>query len=279
MLLAKIYQFFSQFPLDQDSWMDLVFQFRNQKYGAYALRRAYKKRMSIGFSASIILVLIVTLWPKISSLFSPNEYFEVREINLDPFSPTTAPLNLPGPPLHPLPKIANSSVKAHVSTKSDKTPQIVKEDVPVVAAKELNTQSPSTDSTMKSNSSQSENTNNTSSSNPGGSSTTSSDAPFKFVDIMPQFPGGTRKMQDFIRTNLRYPPSAVQNLVYGIVVVGFIVDPEGTIKDPKIVKSLSRECDFEALRVVKAMPDWIPGKHHGSAVSVQFRLPIEFQLR
>jgi len=102
---------------------------------------------------------------------------------------------------------------------------------------------------------------------------------FNTVEVMPIFPGGEKAMHKFISDNLKYPVKAVEGKVQGRVVVRFIVSKEGNITDTEVVRSLSAETDAEALRVMKMMPKWTPGKQNGAAVDVYFTLPIVFSLQ
>ncbi len=95
---------------------------------------------------------------------------------------------------------------------------------------------------------------------------------------MPEFPGGEIALFGFIQDNLRYPAAAMADSVQGRVIVQFVVDATGQIVSPKIVRSLSAECDAEVLRVVRLMPKWTPGKHEGKNVDVRYTLPVAFSL-
>jgi TonB family protein len=113
---------------------------------------------------------------------------------------------------------------------------------------------------------------------------------FEVVEEMPYFAGcedlpkterkacGDKKMLEFIYQNLRYPAQARENGVEGIVVVSFIVEKNGKITEPKIVREIGGGCGDEVLRVVNLMPAWIPGKQNGEVVRVQFNLPVRFKL-
>lgn len=99
---------------------------------------------------------------------------------------------------------------------------------------------------------------------------------FVVVEDMPRFPDG--KMQQFLAKNIRYPVRAMENGVEGTVYVTFVVDKTGKITNPRVVQGVDESLDREAVRVINAMPDWIPGKQRGMAVDVQFTIPIEFNL-
>lgn len=101
---------------------------------------------------------------------------------------------------------------------------------------------------------------------------------FTVVEEMPSFPGGKDAMFKFISTNIKYPESARKNGVHGRVFISYVVEKDGKINDVEIIRGFDKECDAEALRVVKMMPNWNPGKEKGKAVRTKFNLPIAFML-
>ena len=101
---------------------------------------------------------------------------------------------------------------------------------------------------------------------------------FSYVDVMPEFPGGRAAMEAYVSKNLRYPDAALSQKVTGTVHVSFVVTKTGDISDIQVVQGIHSLCDAEAIRVVKAMPKWIPGKQNGQNVNVKFTLPIAFRL-
>lgn len=98
------------------------------------------------------------------------------------------------------------------------------------------------------------------------------------VQEQPKFPGGDDSLFSFLKNNLRYPQEAKLAWVQGKVYVGFLVDREGKIKDIRLLNSVSKQLDDEALRVIHMMPDWIPGRTGSTPVDVHFILPIDFVL-
>ena len=98
-------------------------------------------------------------------------------------------------------------------------------------------------------------------------------------ETMPYFPGGNVLMLKYLADNIKYPASAVKAKKQGRVIVGFIVQKDGSITHAKIVRSIDPELDAEALRVVKGMPKWTPGTQLGKPVSVKYTLPVKFSLQ
>lgn len=102
--------------------------------------------------------------------------------------------------------------------------------------------------------------------------------PFTIVEEMPSFPGGQEELMKYIGKEMKYPEEAVENGIEGTVFIAFVVEPDGMITDVKSLRGLGGGLTEEAIRVVKGMPKWIPGKQRGKAVRVQYNLPIRFKL-
>ena len=101
---------------------------------------------------------------------------------------------------------------------------------------------------------------------------------FDVVEVMPQFPGGQIAMLQYLMKNIKYPEQAVKEGIQGRVTVRFIVEKDGSISDVKPVLSVHPLLNKEAVRVVKSMPKWTPGKQNGKPVRVRFNLPVMFKL-
>ncbi len=101
---------------------------------------------------------------------------------------------------------------------------------------------------------------------------------FMVVEDDPSFPGGEAKMMKYIQEHLKYPEMAKEMDVTGTVIVGFIVEPDGSITNIKVLKGIGGGCDKEAKRVIESMPKWEPGKQRGRAVRVNVKVPIRFRL-
>ena len=102
---------------------------------------------------------------------------------------------------------------------------------------------------------------------------------FTAVEQMPQFPGGDAALMKYLSNNINYPQVAMENGVQGRVIVQFVVTKNGTVGEVKVIRSVDRDLDKEAVRLCKSLPKFIPGKMNGQAVNVWYTLPITFKLQ
>ena len=102
---------------------------------------------------------------------------------------------------------------------------------------------------------------------------------FQIVEEMPAFPGGEQKLMEYVGKNIKYPQIARETGVQGRVYVNFVVEPDGSVSNVSVLRGIGGGCDEEAIRVVKSMPKWKPGKQRGKAVRVSYMLPVNFKLQ
>lgn len=262
---------------------DLVFEGRNKVYGAYHLRRIYDRNMSRGMITGILLFLLGISTPNLITVIRgmlPQTMVESKpvEVVLTHFPEVEKPKPVPAPPTKSTPPPARDQIKF--------VPPVVRPDDEV-----------SNDDPMPPTVDDLENKDISTVTQEGDDngvdvSLTEPDAPvgdpviaepeedkiFNYVAQMPSFPDGQMAMYEFIRKHMRYPAVAKDNRIEGQVIVQFVVSKEGDIINAKVVRSVGGGIDQEALRVVKSMPRWNPGKHNGKAVPVTFTLPIKFEL-
>ena len=101
---------------------------------------------------------------------------------------------------------------------------------------------------------------------------------FQVVEDEPEFPGGMEALYKYLGESIKYPALAKENNIEGRVYVTFVVEKDGSIANPRILRDIGGGCGQEAIRGVKAMPKWKPGKQRGKNVRVQFNLPVSFKL-
>lgn len=102
---------------------------------------------------------------------------------------------------------------------------------------------------------------------------------FVVAETMPSFPGGDQALFKFLSENVKYPVIAQENNIQGRVICQFVVNRDGSIVDVEVVRSVDPSLDREAIRVIKSMPNWTPGKQRGKTVRVKFTLPVNFRLQ
>ena len=102
---------------------------------------------------------------------------------------------------------------------------------------------------------------------------------YQIVEEMPEFPGGVEALMDFVAKNVVYPQEAMDKEISGRVFVSFIVEKDGSVNEVEVKKGIGGGCDDEAVRVIKAMPKWKPGKMKGKPVRVSYMMPITFRLQ
>lgn len=102
---------------------------------------------------------------------------------------------------------------------------------------------------------------------------------FRVVESMPEFPGGYAALLAFLSKHIRYPELARKTNIQGTVHLSFVVSKTGEVHNIELLRGIGGSCDEEAIRVIKMMPAWVPGKQRGKAVNVAFNLPVNFVLR
>lgn len=269
--------------IDSFEWCDVVFEGRNKNYGAYHLRQTSSKRHIAAFLAIIVLMAMVVVIPNMVSAVK-----NLEKEDLHPIVDTATLLNIPieqqipeenitrkeqDPPPPPL----KSSIRF--------TPPVISKENEVNADNEMKSVSDILDTKITVSMADIKGTDEKF----GVTIDELKDhtiiveqetpkTPFTNVEQMPTFMGGEKELMAFISKNLKYPVSAQENGIQGRVSIRFVVTATGDISDVKILRGIDPACDKEAVRVVKSMPKWIPGKQNGRNVAVYFTLPIIFTL-
>jgi TonB family protein len=114
---------------------------------------------------------------------------------------------------------------------------------------------------------------------PGSEALTFDKDVFTVVDEMPEYPGGVVALRNFLAQTVKYPQEAIKNGIQGKVYVNFVVEKDGSVGAVKIARGVSPELDAEALRVVKLLTNWKPGRQKGEDVRVSYTVPIKFALQ
>jgi protein TonB len=262
-----------------DEWCDIVFEDRNQEYGAYVFRKMSNKRhMNALIIASVLFILAISS-PIIIKTIIPKskernvEVTTLANLKMEENKPKEKLIeDLPPPP--PL----KSSIKF--------TPPVIKADKDVNEEELPKTQEELQESKLAISTADVKGTDEESGkligevdANKRNIAQEEDVKPFLIVEQMPQFPGGDEDLMKYIRDNTKYPQMAKEAGITGTVFVQFVVGKDGRISDVRILRGIGGGCDEEAIRVVRSMPSWKAGKQNGVAVPVYFKLPIKFSLR
>ncbi|MFT3993170.1 MAG: TonB family protein [Dysgonomonas sp.] len=272
--------------LNSSEWCDIVFEGKNKSYGAYEMRQSSTKRHLIAFGAMLLLVAIIAALPSIVSTVKaattgPNEGYD-GEYTMATIVDITPPIEEPK-----IPDMVVPEPPKLIAAEMRFVPPTIVEDELVDPDKTLTSMEDLTKSKITIGKHQILD----------GSldkeavrlddirefekvvEPVKEKGPVTIAEVMPQFPGGEKEMYSYINNNLRYPTVAQENGTQGKVTIRFVVGKSGEILDAQILKGFDIACDKEALRVVKSMPRWIPGKQNGVPVQVYFTLPITFRLK
>lgn len=258
----------------KNSWTKVIFEGKNQAYGAYELRGLYDKYTTRALIIGIIIFCLAISLPLIMSVlnFGKAEEEQNVEVNLEMLAPPPIDPNTPPPP--PPPKIEMPKLAAAVKflpPKVEEDEKVQEEEPPTVddmKDKQISTENREGEKTEVDVIDEA----------PAGVVEEVKDEVFLVVEEMPEFEGGMGAMQKFIAKSIVYPRQASQMGTEGRVIVSFVINSLGEVQNPEVVKGIGGGCDEEALRVIKLMPKWKAGKQNGRPVKVKFTVPIKFTL-
>lgn len=262
--------------LFNEAWVDLLFKKRNQEYGAFELRKDSSRRHRVGIIAALVVLVLVIFVPilykqiieKVKDRNVEVTTLSNIEIEKKVEKPKDIIIEKPAPPL-------KSSIKF--------TPPVIKPDEEVQEDEEIKTQEELINTDVNISVADVKGTDEENGQDIGdlnnmivGEDTTST--PYAVVEQMPEFPGGEAALQRYLHNSVKYPNIAMENGIQGKVYVGFVVERNGSISNVRIARGVDASLDKEAMRVVRLMPKWIPGKQNGEPVRVSFTAPINFVL-
>jgi len=254
-------------------WRELVFQGKNKQYGAYQMRKESDKRHNIAMIIIAIVAVVGFSLPKLIEMVKPKQREIVTEVTtLSKLDKPEVKNDVKKPtPVEPPPALKSSIKFTAPVIKPDEE---VKEEYK--SQEEItNTKVAISIADVKGND------------EAGGKDIADvkqavtqevAEKVWDVIEQMPQFPGGDIELLKYIKNNLNYPPIAAENGVQGKVTLRFVVSKSGSVDKVEVVRSLDTACDKEAVRVVKSLPKFIPGKQNGANVSVWYTLPITFKL-
>ena len=275
----------SKIDLVSHDWADLVFEGRNKEYGAYVLRKNTSKRnvmsLLIVVAAGVLLYLGLNIVKKIqeSRAVANTQAIELSAINEKKKEAKKLEKEVV--------KVEPEKVIEKVKSSVKFTPPVIKKDEEVKEDNQLDLEKvEKTNITIGAFDVQGND-------EVGGEVLKAKEEiaqpeppkheeenkVFDVVEQMPSFPGGMPALMKWLSDNMKYPPIAAENGVQGRVIVQFVVEKDGSVADVHVARSVDPSLDKEAVRVVKVMPKWIPGKQNGSAVRVKYTVPVLFKLQ
>lgn len=274
----------SKIDLIDNSWVDLVFEGKNQSYGAYRLRKSTGKRNFLALVTVLVVIaaifLIVIAKVAIENAM-PKKVAITTDVELSQLAKKKeAKVERKEPVKVELEQKVVEKVKSSVKF----TAPVIKKDEDVAPEDELKSQDELAKTAIAIGSFDVKGNDEAAGEVLKAKEVIAQEAPveekvFDVVEQMPQFPGGDAALFEYLSTHIKYPTIAEENGVQGRVIVTFVVERDGSITDVKVVKSVDPSLDKEASRVVKGMPRWIPGKQNGAPVRVKYTVPVTFRLQ
>ena len=266
----------AKIDLTSQEWCQLIFEGKNQAYGAYKMRANSTKRHNLAMLAVLVIALIGFTIPTLVKLATPKQKEVMTEVT------TLSKLAEPEikqeemkrvEPVAPPPPALKSSIKF--------TAPVIKKDEEVHEDNEIKSQEELTSTKVaisiadvKGN----DEANGKDIADLKQVVTQAEPEPekvFDMVEQMPTFPGGQQELMSYLGKNIKYPTIAQENGTQGRVIIQFVVERDGSITDVHVARGVDPYLDKEAVRV----PKWIPGKQNGKAVRVKFTVPVMFRLQ
>ena len=274
----------SKIDLISNEWTDLVFEGRNQAYGAYKLRKGTTKRNIWSLIIVTLAAVLLFLGLQLQKMVEANKTVEnTQAVELSSLEQKKKEAKVEKKEII---KTEPEKVVEKVKSSVKFTAPVIKKDSEVKEEDEIKLEEVEKSNkaigsfTVEGND------------EVGGEVLKAKDdikAPeppkheenkiLTVVEQMPMYPGGDAALMQYLSSNIHYPAVAAENGVQGRVVVGFVVERDGSITDVNVMRSVDPSLDREAVRVVKNMPRWTPGKQNGSAVRVKYQVPVTFRLQ
>lgn len=276
----------SKIDLISSDWVDLVFEGRNKAYGAYRLRKSTTKRNILAMVAVVLLLIVafiiltvknfvdeqrakvaMTQVAELTNYKQPEKKAEVKQKRVE---------------------VEPERVQERVKSSIKFTAPVIKKDEEVKPDEELKTQDElmSTKTAIGTFDVKGNDDANGEIlkakeviAEPEPPKHEEENKVFDIVEQQPLFPGGPAALMKYLSEHTKYPVVAQENGVQGRVTVQFVVEKDGSISDVHVLRGVDPSLDKEAVRVVKSMPRWTPGKQNGSAVRVKYQVPVTFRLQ
>ncbi|MBO5249787.1 MAG: energy transducer TonB [Muribaculaceae bacterium] len=272
--------------LSSKEWRDLIFEGKNQEFGAYQMRKASDARHNKAMIVVVIIMALALILPYLVNTMLPKAEADIQEENAQQMVSvvTEEAEEEPEEEIERIEEQKPEALPEEILNTVKVTELAIVDDDQVKAEDEIKTQDElqQTETAFG----QTDFDKGTDDLNVVREhkeeiivEEKKEEQVFTAVEQMPQFPGGEAELMKYISNNIKYPTMAMENNIQGRVVVQFVVTKTGKIGEVKVVRSKDPDLDKEAVRVVKSLPNFIPGKMNGQAVNVWYTLPITFKLQ
>ena len=279
--------------LSSREWCDLVFEGKNKDFGAYVIRTGSTRRHNVAVLWTMIGTILLGLLT--FGFVQANKYIEARRLaNSQDQAPILVDITPPAEEVEPEqqrleqpePEVLPEDVLISVKV----TELQIVEDDEVRPEDEILSQDEREDTDKAFGQTNVDNGQNDRTQFQTAVNEIVVDKPvekpkpevekvFEVVEQMPQFPGGEAALLKFLSSHINYPPMAAENNVQGKVTIQFVVEKDGMVGEVKIARSVDKDLDREAVRVVKTLPKFTPGRQNGQPVRVWYTLPVQFKLQ
>lgn len=276
----------SKIDLISSDWVDLVFEGRNKAYGAYRLRKSTTKRNILAMVAVVILLIVAFIILTVKNFVDEQraKVAMTQVAELTNYDQPKKKAEVKQKKVEVEPERVVERVKSSIKF----TAPVIKKDEEVKPDEELKTQDElmSTKTAIGTFDVKGNDDANGEIlkakeviAEPEPPKHEEENKVFDIVEQQPLFPGGPTALMKYLSENTKYPVVAQENGVQGRVTVQFVVEKDGSISDVHVLRGVDPSLDKEAVRVVKSMPRWTPGKQNGITVRVNYRVPVLFRLQ
>lgn len=276
----------SKIDLISSDWVDLVFEGRNKAYGAYRLRKSTTKRNILAMVAVVILLVVAFIILTVKNFVDEQraKVAMTQVAELTNYKQPEKKAEVKQKKIEVEPERVVERVKSSIKF----TAPVIKKDDEVKPDEELKTQDElmSTKTAIGTFDVKGNDDANGEIlkakdviAEPEPPKHEEENKVFDIVEQQPLFPGGPAALLEYLSENTKYPVVAQENGVQGRVTVQFVVEKDGSISDVHVLRGVDPSLDKEAVRVVKSMPRWTPGKQNGITVRVNYRVPVLFRLQ
>lgn len=276
----------SKIDLISSDWVDLVFEGRNKAYGAYRLRKSTTKRNILAMVAVVLLLIVAFIILTVKNFVDEQraKVAMTQVAELTNYKQPEKKAEVKQKKVEVEPERVVERVKSSIKF----TAPVIKKDEEVKPDEELKTQDElmSTKTAIGTFDVKGNDDANGEIlkakeviAEPEPPKHEEENKVFDIVEQQPLFPGGPAALTKYLSENTKYPVVAQENGVQGRVTVQFVVEKDGSISDVHVLRGVDPSLDKEAVRVVKSMPRWTPGKQNGITVRVNYRVPVLFRLQ